>query len=80
VPLLGNVPLCGRFKRILISALVLAVGFAAFSKPREGSMTMLQSWQAWVQRSTGNSRYGSTGLFKQPRPSKLKAFLRKLSL
>jgi hypothetical protein len=59
---------------------VLAVGFAAFAKPREGSMTMLQSWQASFQRSRGQSRRGSLGLFKQPRHSKIKAFLRKLSL
>jgi hypothetical protein len=66
--------------RTVLSSLVLVVGFAAFSKRREGSMTVLQSWQAWFQRSRGQSRYGSTGLFKQPRPSKIKAFLQRFSL
>ena len=66
--------------RAVLSSLVLAVGFAAFTKRREGSMTMLQSWQAAFQRSRGQSRRGSLGLFKQPRHNKIKAFLERLSL
>jgi len=66
--------------RAVLSSLVLAIGFAAFSTRREGSMTMLQSWQAWFQRSRGQSRRGSLGLFKQPRQSKIKEILERLSL
>lgn len=65
--------------RAVLSSLVLMVGFAAFSTRREGSMTMLQSWQAWFQRSRGQSRHGSMGLFKRPRHSKIKAFLQRLT-
>ncbi|MCS5698287.1 hypothetical protein NZK32_04425 [Cyanobium sp. FGCU-52] len=64
--------------RAALSAVVLAVGFAAFSRSR-GSMTLLHSWQAWFQRGRGHSRRGWLGLPSRPSRSKTPAFLKNLT-
>lgn len=64
--------------RAVLSALVLVVGFASFSRRRGWSMTLLQSWQARFQRRRGTSGHKRMGLFKRQHRSKSDAFLESL--
>jgi hypothetical protein len=64
--------------RTVLSALVLVVGFAAFSRRRDWSMTLLQSWLARFQKRRGSSGHGRNRLFQRQHRSKADAFLESL--
>ncbi len=64
--------------RAVLSAVVLAVGFAAFSRRRGWSMTLLQSWLARFEPRGGASGHGRKGLFQRQHRSKADAFLQTL--
>lgn len=69
-----------RSIRAVLSALVLAIGFAGFSRRRGWSMSLLQSWQGWFQRRRRESRRIRMGVQGRPRHSKAFDFLQNLSL
>ena len=64
--------------RAVLSALVLVVGFAAFSRRRDWSMTLLQSWLARFDQRRGGFGHRRTGLFRRHNRSKADAFLQSL--
>ena len=64
--------------RAVLSALVLVVGFAAFSRRRDWSMTLLQSWLARFDQRRGGFGHRRTGLFRRHNRSKADAFLQRL--
>ncbi|MCP9930016.1 hypothetical protein KBY82_04375 [Cyanobium sp. AMD-g] len=64
--------------RVVLSALVLVVGFAAFSRRRNWSMTLLQSCLARFEQRRGAFGSRRRGLFKRHNHCKADAFLQSL--
>jgi hypothetical protein len=64
--------------RAVLSALVLVVGFAAFSRRRDWSMTLLQSWLTRFDRRQGGSGRGRRRMFARHGRSKADDFLKSL--
>jgi hypothetical protein len=64
--------------RVVLSALVLVVGFAAFSQRRGWSMTLLQSWMVKFDRRWSGYGNGRGRLLQRPRHSKADDFLESL--
>lgn len=75
---LGLWPIIQGSIRAVLSALVLVVGFAGFSRRRGWSMTLLQSWLARFNQRGGAFGHRRTGLFKRHHRSKADAFLHSL--
>jgi hypothetical protein len=64
--------------RAVLSALVLVVGFAAFSRRRDWSMTLLQSWLTRFDRRQGGSGRGRRRMLARHGRNKADDFLKSL--